>query len=251
MATTYSHSYSIYDAPSILEKIPTVLNWNESELAKCQEIQKHYQKWYSNNASTSPGHFASDYEYWFFRLLQLRGTFANCILLSNVPLQAIAGVDRNAFQKWYTQQNYKPMAFERAFKRYSLLVGAKSVDLIVVQRATGRILGAFEVDGPDHLTDQNKIGWDHAKSYNFKILQIPLLRICTGSVLKLWSLAASEGHDDRFDRALQKMNGNWRCFVTDPSINNMQRHFADPIVASSQPISSKLSSIISEGDSTG
>lgn len=232
IAAGIRHSFEIYRDPKILDEIPTTLTWDDDQLNQYQPLQQHYddRRWDSRFCSTEPGHFGSDYEYQLYRLLQLQRIGIRYLLLSNVPLRAIISVDRNTFEKWYAQKNFLPGALEDAFGEYSRLVGKKVVDLIVVSKKTGRIISAIEVDGNAHETDPFKIQLDYAKNYNFRIVQIPLLRISVDSVMQLWRTAPIDGHKDRFLEAFKKMHAHWDHFVSDPTEQNMHLHFTDPIV---------------------
>lgn len=239
-----SHSFTIYEDPKILDEIPTVLTWDHGQLNQYRPLQQHYddRRWYTRYSSTEPGHFGSDYEYQLYRLLQWHGTESKYLLLSNVPLKAIISVDRDAFEQWYARKNFKLRALEDAFKKYSFLVGNKSVDLVAVNIKTGRIAYAVEVDGRTHQEDPTQLKWDYAKSYNFRILQIPLLRISVESVLHLWRTSQLDGHQDRFKDAFNKMHSHWKRFVKNPTELTMQLHFTDPIIRRKVPRARKRNS---------
>lgn len=153
-------------------------------------------------------------------------------IASQVHLLQIFDIDEDGFEACIERLlplGNVPPKFVDSFKSGTRgilghMIGKKSVDLLITDRQSSKIVGGIEVDGDSH--DNSHQQWlDYAKNLLFLSADLPLLRITNAEVAAIRPIGSINpvGLDDAlrqvraFGTLLQTADARWKAFAAQPA----------------------------------
>lgn len=169
--------------------------------------------------SSSPGKFGSNSEFHAYQAWasRLNKRAPKTELLANVPLSSIFNIDSVAIIRLCQQIGFNHQSeLEIAELRANALLGSKSVDLLAIDRVSGRLLRGMEVDSHYHAPPW-QVDLDMIKSHFFLAHKLKLLRIHCSKLSANMTPSA-------FSSLLGKAQADWMGFAADPTPVTLQPH---------------------------
>lgn len=141
----------------------------------------------------------------------------NAELLTNVPLSSIFDIDSTAVSHLYRQIGFAdPGKVALAESVARTLIGSKSVDLLVIDRASKDLLLGLEIDSHYHAPPW-QVDYDMIKSSFFLANGKRLLRVH-------YSALSAKMTWPQFSSLLTQAAANWATFKAAPAPSTLQLH---------------------------
>lgn len=151
-----------------------------------------------------------------YNLFSLLSPTSTYLILSQVHLLQLFKIDQNLIDEELHRHNVmKPYRAEikaQLSKKWAYEMGWKSMDFVICDPATTKVLGAIEIDDLSH-NDPKRAACDLTKNVIFSSVGLPLLRFTNEQILDLADKRYSE-LQSKFSKMVTSAEKEWQTTVS-------------------------------------